>query len=200
MAGQRATVVYPEAMVLPVSLLSPDALLDEAERFHGLRFSRHVTVFICPDWPAAYRVLPRLARRGIGGITLAPGNAIYILPTVAERGLDTVEFVRHELSHAVLHQNQSIWNAVRIVEVQWLAEGVAVWFGRQKAYISDEEFLRVAPKRDLAAHIDPALRSRLAETSIFASAMFAGNTSTCFWRRRIPNDIGVTSTQRSAIR
>lgn len=143
------------------ALRAPDALLEEAERFHRLRAGRHITVFICPDWSTAYRVLPKLARRGIGAITLSTGNAIYLLPTIAERGLDPVEFVRHELSHAVLHQNQGLLDAVRIVEVQWLAEGLAVWFGRQRAYISDQEFRRLAPSRDLAAYIDPALRERL---------------------------------------
>jgi hypothetical protein len=161
-AGARVTVVYPESLVLADALRAPDSLLEEAERFHRLRAGRHITVFMCPDWPTAYRVLPRLARHGVGAITLATGHAIYLLPTIAERGLDPVEFVRHELSHAVLHQNQGLLDAIRIVEVQWLAEGLAVWFGRQRAYISDEEFLRMAPSRDLAAYIDPALRDRLA--------------------------------------
>jgi len=161
--GARVTVVYPEGVPLADALRAPDSLLEEAERFHRLRAGRRITVFIAPDWWTAYRVLPKLARRGVGAITLATGHAIYLLPTVAERGLDPVEFVRHEMSHAVLHQNQSLLSAVRIVEVQWLAEGLAVWFGRQRAYISDEEFLRLAPRRDLAAYIDPALRARLAE-------------------------------------
>ena len=159
--GTRVTVIYPESLQLNDELRAPDMLLEEADRFHRLHAGRHITVFICPDWSTAYRVLPRLARRGIGAITLATGNAIYLLPTIAERGLDPVEFVRHELSHAVLHQNQGLLDAVRFVEVQWLAEGLAVWFGRQRAYITDEEFRRLAPSRDLAAYIDPALRDRL---------------------------------------
>jgi hypothetical protein len=161
--GERVTVVYPEATILPEALRAPDKLLEEAEGFHRLRAGGHITIFLCPDWPTAFRVLPRLARRGIGAITLATGHTIYLLPTVAERGLDAVEFVRHELSHAVIHQNQGLLDATRIVEVQWLAEGLAVWFGRQKAYITDAEFLRLAPSKDLAAYVDPALRDRLSE-------------------------------------
>lgn len=155
--------MYPENMALPVALLAPDALLEEAEQFHRLRAGSAITVFVCPDWPTAYRVLPRLAKKGIGAITLATGTAIYILPRVAERGLDPVEFVRHELSHAVLHQNQNLQQAVRLADVQWLAEGIAVWFGRQQAYLTEEEFRRIAPTRDLAAYIDPSLRQRLAD-------------------------------------
>lgn len=157
----RVRVIYPEGMELPDALRSPDALLEEAERFHRLRATHTIRVFICPDWWTAYKVLPRLARPGVGAITLSTGTNIYVLPTVAERGKDPVEFVRHELSHAVLHQNQSLLSAIRIVEVRWLAEGIAVWFGRQKAYLTNEEFLRAAPERDLAAYIDPDLHARL---------------------------------------
>ncbi|MBI2685275.1 MAG: hypothetical protein HYX27_03090 [Acidobacteria bacterium] len=161
-AGERVSIVYPQEMALPDALRKPDALLAEAEQFHRLYAGRRVKIFICADWAVAYRVLPRLARRGVGAITLATGNAIYVLPTVQEKGLDHVEFVRHELSHAVLNQNQSIRNALRITEVQWLAEGIAVWFGRQKAYVTDEDFLRGAEKRNLAALIDPDRRGEIA--------------------------------------
>jgi hypothetical protein len=162
-SGKRVTVVYPEGWEVPAELREPDRLLEEAERFHRLRASRAVRITVIPDWGAAYRVVPRLAKRGIGAITLATGTAIYVLPTVKERGRDPVEFVRHELSHAVVHQNQGLVEAVRIVEVQWLAEGMAVWFGRQKAYVSDEEFERQAGRRDLQAYMDPALRERLGD-------------------------------------
>ena len=162
-SGRRVTLVYPEGWAVPRELREPDRLLEEAERFHRLRAGRAVTVTVLRDWGTAYRVLPRLARKGIGAITLATGTAIYVLPTVEERGRDPVEFVRHELSHAVLHQNQGLLEAMRIVEVQWLAEGIAVWFGRQKAYGSDEEFVQQAGRRDLRAYLDPALRERLGE-------------------------------------
>lgn len=161
--GNRAAVLYPKSARLPAALQNPDPLLAEAERFHRLRAAGFITIVILPDWPTAYRILPRLARRGIGAITLATGRTIYLLPTITERRLDPVEFVRHEVSHAVLHQNQSLLSAMRIVEVQWLAEGLAVWFGNQRAYISEEDFVRLAPTRDLAAYIDPAVRDRLAE-------------------------------------
>lgn len=157
----RVTVVYPEMERLPAPLRAPAALLREAEQFHRLSASRNITVFVCPDWPTAYRVLPRLARHGVGGITLVTGAAIYVLPTVAERRLDPVEFVRHELSHALLYQNRGLLDASRIEEVEWLTEGIAVWFGDQKAYITGNEFLRLVPTLDLGAYIDPALRPRL---------------------------------------
>lgn len=161
LAGERMTIIYPETMALPEELRDPNALVKQAEAFHHLSAPGKIRATILPDWSTAYRVLPRFARRGIGGITLATGTAIYILPTVAERRQDPVEYVRHELSHAVIHQNHTMLDALRIVEVQWLAEGMAVWFGRQKAYITDEEFRRSAPARDLAAYIDPAQRERL---------------------------------------
>ncbi len=159
--GKRVCIVYPENASLPDALRNPDALLDEAERFHRLSAPDYVTAVLLPDWPTAHRVLPRLARRGIGAITLATGRTIYVLPTIAERQLDPVEFVRHELSHAVLHQNQTLLDATRIVEVQWLAEGIAVWFGNQRAYVSEVEFLNRVRTQDLEAYVDPALRERL---------------------------------------
>lgn len=161
--GERVTVLYPKSLPLPGALRQPDLLLAEAERFHRLQAGGTVTIVQLPDWSAAYRILPRLARRGIGAVTLATGRTIYLLPTIWDRQLDPMEFVRHELSHAVIHQNQSLVNARRIVDVQWLAEGVAVWFGRQRAYISEEDFLRLAPSKDLAAYIDPLQRARIGE-------------------------------------
>lgn len=159
--SRRVSIVYPTGTSLPEALRNPDALVEEAETFHRLAAARPITVVLLPDWPAAYRVLPRLARRGIGAITLATGRTIYLMPTISERGLDPVEFVRHELSHAVIHQNQTVFGAMKIVEVPWLAEGLAVWFGNQRAYITDEEFFRLAPRRDVEAYIDPDLRGRL---------------------------------------
>lgn len=67
--------------------------------------------------------------------------------------------MRVQISHATIHQNQSLLNAYRFGEVPWLAEGIAVSYGQQKAYYTRDEFLkRVWRERDLALFLDPARR------------------------------------------
>lgn len=68
------------------------------------------------------------------------GTVIWITPKIAEKNFDTAEFLRNELSHAILDQNTTLWRGHKLNGQPWLFEGLAVDFGRQKAYLTDEEF------------------------------------------------------------
>ncbi|MGE0101898.1 MAG: hypothetical protein AB7H86_08805 [Blastocatellales bacterium] len=137
-----------------------DEIISEAERYHSLKFNSRVKVIACRSWSDCGRYLPWMSIRGLGGVTLATGDVIYITPRLREKGLDPVEFLRHELSHAVVSQNTGIIQSFKMVEQGWFAEGMAVSFGRQRAYLTREEFLRQAEKTDLAAVIDPERMDR----------------------------------------
>jgi hypothetical protein len=84
-------------------------------------------------------------------------DAIYITPRVDERHLDHGEFLRHEISHTVLAQNASpigtYWAPQRY---PWLHEGLAVWFGRQRAFGTQTEFFELAPKVGVVKAILPS--------------------------------------------
>jgi hypothetical protein len=160
---QRADIHYPKGWPLDPQYRKVDQFLDESEAFHRMKVGKRIDIVACADWASFWRFLPQhRSSRGIGAVTLATGTVIYMSPRLADRGLDVGEFLRHEISHATLHQNQSLMNAYRMSEAQWLSEGIAVAYGKQKAYYSYDEFLtRARRERDVALFLDPARRGEV---------------------------------------
>ena len=160
LALARADIYYPKGSALDPSYRKVDEYIGESESFHGLRAPKRICVVACNDWGAFARFLPQhRGSHAVGAVTLATGTAIYVSPRIAERGLDAGEFLRHEISHATIHQNQSLLAAFHFGAVQWLAEGIAVSFGRQRGYYTREEFLaRARREKDVALFLDPARR------------------------------------------
>ena len=124
------------------------------EEFHRLPMTRRMTVVACRDWSDFKRFMPHLSG-AVGAATLDTGTVIYVTPKIAEKHFDLAEFLRHELSHAALRQNQSLYHAFTMRNQEWFNEGLAVSFGRQKSYLSDDEFLERAREQDLGPVIDP---------------------------------------------
>ncbi len=76
-------------------------------------------------------------------------DVIYVTPILLEKHLDVGEFLRHEITHAIIGNNASWWKLPRMKHVSWLYEGVPVWFGRQHSYVTQEEFMAGARTMDL---------------------------------------------------
>jgi hypothetical protein len=146
---QRADILYPEGTALDPVYRNVDRYIAEAEAFHGLHVDKRLTVVDCRDWDDLRRFMPYNYSRALGGVTLATGTVIYISPKLREKHLDAGEYLRHEISHATLNQNQPIWNALRMGGQPWFTEGIAVLFGRQRAYLTAAEFTDRAKKDDL---------------------------------------------------
>lgn len=155
LALRRADVFYPAGTAMRAPLAEVDRYLDEAEAYHRLRYHRRVAVVDTANWSDFHRFNPTLRGNAVGGVTLWTGTAVYLSPRIAERKLDPGEFVRHELSHAVFHQNASALATARMDRENWLFEGLPVAFARQKAYLTPEEFLERARKQDLLAMLEP---------------------------------------------
>jgi hypothetical protein len=154
----RSRLIYPATVELPEAYHCLDEYIGLAERFHRLAMPERVTVIVCRSWNDFGRFMPQIRSRGVAAVTLVTGTVIYVTPKVVEKRLDPAEYLRHELSHAALHQNQSPLNGLRIARQQWLAEGLAVLFGEQKSYLSPEEFLARAREQELGPIIDPESR------------------------------------------
>ncbi len=152
----RAQVFYGKTGPLPAGYGEIDSMMADAESFHRLRFRRPLTVIACKAWGDCERGLPWLSTHGLGGITLATGDVIYITPKLEEKRFHTREFLRHEISHALLFQNTTIVKSYRLNHSPWLLEGLAVSFGRQQDFFSRQEFFEMAARVDLAGYIDPA--------------------------------------------
>ena len=134
LALERADVYFPSGTTLDPAYRRIDEYIAKSEQFHGLKAPKRICVVACGDWSSFRRFLPHMRGTGVGAVTLATGTAIYMSPHLAERRLDANEFLRHEISHATLHQNQSLANALRIIKVEWVSEGLAVAYGDQKSY------------------------------------------------------------------
>ena len=151
---ERADVYYPAGGRLPAAFLDIDSFIRQSEEFHRLKIPNRIRVIVCRNWSDFHRFMPTLG--GVGAATLETGTVIYITPRISERGLEYGEFLRHEISHATLNQNQSLLQAHAGSKAPWFFEGLAVSFGRQKAYVTAREFTVFAMARDLVSVIDPA--------------------------------------------
>jgi hypothetical protein len=155
---ERATVLYPSGIELPEAYRHMDAYISRAEQFHRLRMPSRLVVVMCRNWNDFERFMPHLRSRQVAGVALFTGTVIYITPKVQEKRVDTNEYLRHELSHACLHQNQSWLNSIRMSGQPWFVEGLAVLFGEQKSYVTPEEFLERSMRQELGPVIDPEQR------------------------------------------
>jgi hypothetical protein len=176
LALERADVYFPSGTTLDPAYRRIDEYIAKSEQFHRLKAPKRICVVACDDWSSFRRFLPHMRGTGVGAVTLATGTAIYMSPRLAERQLDANEFLRHEISHATLHQNQSLANALRIIKVEWVSEGLAVAYGDQKSYYSDAEFLARIKRENVAAFIDPARRGE-------AGSAFDIRYAYIVWRR-----------------
>ncbi len=103
----------------------------EAEAFHGLPFLHPVTLVLCESPSRSWQVAPQ-APRGALAITTITGSTIHLLPAGLAGALPLEELLRHELSHALLHQHQDVWAAFRASRHAWFVEGQAVAFARHR--------------------------------------------------------------------
>jgi len=155
LALQRADIYFSAGEQLSPDYQEIDRMMNDAEEFHHLKFQTRMKVIACKDWGSCARYMPWMRVRGVGGVTLATGDVIYLTPQLKERNLSTAEFLRHELSHALISQNTSIRNSLKLTDQAWFSEGLAVSFGRQVAYLSRAEFLAKAKDVEMAVYLDP---------------------------------------------
>ncbi len=107
---------------------SVDALIPVVEDFHGLKFIRKPRLFIFKDSNSFFNRSISRARFCAfynGDLVLSP-KAL----TEAESGKISLEiYLRHELSHSLLHQHSGIIRASQYPA--WLLEGIAVYSSNQ---------------------------------------------------------------------
>ncbi len=154
-ATRRAEIIYPVGMELADAYARMDEYVELAEKFHRLPLKSRISVIICRNWADFEWFMPHLRGRMAAAVTLFTGTVIYVTPKVAEKKLDISEYLRHELSHAAIHQNQSVLETLQIMRQPWISEGLAVSFGEQKSYVTPDEFLDMAREQDLGPIIDP---------------------------------------------
>jgi hypothetical protein len=158
LALTRADIYYPSGRPLPKAFRELDREIEESERFHQLRVRERIRVVLCRSWGDFHRFMPRKGYKP-GAVTLQIGNVIYVTPRVDERGFDHGEFLRHELSHATLHQNQGWLAAIRSNDAEPFIEGLACSFGRMTAFKTPHEVVTWVSRHDVGPVVDPAQRT-----------------------------------------
>ena len=151
---KRADLFYTGT--LDPAYLKVDDYITELERTFRIPMQKKVKVIALANWNDKERFCPWAGGRLAAGVTLDFGTVVFITPRIRERHLDTAEFLRHELTHAITGQNITLWKMQRLKQIHWLTEGVPVWFGHQQAYMNEQEFHAKALQTDLVPVIDPS--------------------------------------------
>ena len=151
----RFTIYYPKKDKIFPEYKDIDGLMTEVEQFHKLTFKKKVRIVIC----ATKGQHKRFSMGGGHANTIQTGTVIYIAPSLWEVGYPpelamdgeklnllppakegsrpVMEFIKHELSHAILYQNTSLWKALKIKS--WLEEGLAVYSGNRNHYYQGKD-------------------------------------------------------------
>ena len=124
-------------------------LVREEEDFHGMRFKEKFKVIILGKESNMKRYLPWM--RGSGySVKLGSVNVIYIGANARNSQYGTGVFLKHEISHLLIHQNtSSSENNLEILKQGWFAEGVATYFGGPH-YWEKVEFIKLWEENGLA--------------------------------------------------
>src|SRR5262245_26752452 len=137
---ERADVYFGTGVTPDPILRNVDQFIRDTEQFHQMQLPRRMTIIVCRSWSDFHRFLPTVPGESVGAATPEFGTVTYLTPKIQEMKFDPAEFIRHELSHAVLEQNSTLWNSLRFKQSPWFLEGLAVLAADQKAYGTWEDF------------------------------------------------------------
>ena len=145
----RADVYFGAGSSLDPAYGLVDQAIEITERFHQLDLRHRMTIIVCRDWADFHRFLPIVRGDGMGAATPEYGTVIFVTPKVQQMKFDINEFIRHELSHAVLDQSSNLLKSLQFKKAPWLFEGVAVLAARQNAYGTWDDFVTRVRKESL---------------------------------------------------
>ena len=115
-----------------------DEILQEGEKFHGMGFKEKFKIIILGKESNMKRYLPWMKGSGYS-VKLGFLNVIYIGANARNSQYGIGVFLKHEISHLLIHQNtSSSGNNLEILKQGWLAEGVATYFGGPHYYEKNE--------------------------------------------------------------
>ncbi|MFC1622714.1 peptidase MA family metallohydrolase [Patescibacteria group bacterium] len=125
-----------------------DKIIEEEEAWHDLKYKKKIKIIILDENSNMKRYLPWL--KG-GGYAVSMGfmNLVYIGSDIRKSKYGLEPYIKHELSHLLLHQNMSQnKDAFEMKKQGWLKEGIATHFGGPSFY-QIEEFVSVCEEKGL---------------------------------------------------
>ena len=113
-----------------------EEIIRDEERFHALKFKEKFKIIILGKESSMKRFLPWM-RGSDYSVKLGYVNVIYIGPfgRFSQYGLEA--YMKHEISHLLIHQNVTSGN-FEILNQGWLSEGTATYFGGPHFYEKNE--------------------------------------------------------------
>jgi hypothetical protein len=183
MQFSRADVLYPVGAALDPAYRKIDLYVAEAETFHQVKWIKKVKIVVCRNWGDCDRFATPFLGRPLA-VTLPTGTVIFVTPKAADFRADIGELLRHELSHAVLKQDRSLLNVLRMRKQPWVVEGVAGLVpemvttapGRQPIVLPEAEFLWRAKNEGLWPYFAEAVQKNW---------RFSYTAYVYFWNRQI---------------
>ncbi len=179
----RADVLYPDGTTLDPAYRNVDRYVAEAEAFHGVKWMKKTTIVVCRDWGDCDRFATPFLGRPLA-VTIPTGTVMFVTPKTVSFRADIAELLRHELSHAVLKQDRSLMNILRMRKQPWVVEGVAGLVpeivttapGRQPMMLPEAEFLSRAKNEALWPYFAGAVQKNW---------RFSYTAYIYFWNRQI---------------
>ncbi|MEN8203890.1 MAG: hypothetical protein ABFS28_14925 [Bacteroidota bacterium] len=145
--SQRATMYITE-YDNENDVLWLEELLKEEEEFHALKFKQDFKIIVLGKDSNMKRFLPWLQGTGYS-VKLGSLNVIYIGPNARKSPYGIGVYLKHEISHLLMHQHTfSHEKNMEILKQAWLAEGVATYFGGPH-YFTKKEFVDLWNSRGL---------------------------------------------------
>jgi hypothetical protein len=136
-----------------------DTILRAEEEWHGLEYRKKFRMVVLDEKKHMKRFVPWLKGDGYS-VNLGFANLVYIGPNASKSTFGVEPYLKHELSHLLLHQNTTKKKDVFEMQRQgWLTEGTAVCFGGPDFYPTREAFLN-------ACHAAGLSLNRLNESNI----------------------------------
>jgi hypothetical protein len=119
-----------------------DEIILAGENFHGIEFRKRFKIIVLGKESNMKRHLPWLKGSGYS-VKLGSLNLIYIGANARNSPYGVGVFLKHEISHLLIHQNTSSGDDnMEILKQGWLAEGVATYFGGPY-YYNKHEFIEL---------------------------------------------------------
>jgi hypothetical protein len=113
-----------------------DSYMAEAEKTFDLKYHEPVKVIVGYSELRRRLFLPWSKAKAV---SLPTGDVVYICANRIDNDKGNHdEYLRHELTHALLQQNAGLWRAWIMLKDQWLQEGVPVYFAGPRYMTRDE--------------------------------------------------------------
>lgn len=144
------SVVYPHDFYIPNYHADLNLFIEEIEATLQLPQKKRISV-IYAKRADLQRFVPWLKTDGLGGIVLLTGDVVYInYEKISEMGTSQEEYLKHELVHALHHQNFPIPKSHQAAKITYMSEGIPFYFGGPYFYAGDEWVYRLS-KTELQA-------------------------------------------------